>query len=287
MSSMLIFNVLEATIYDVPTAPTPQEGDHHLVKDLAAVSAYLGADRLQECINDGTWYRDELRGLFRHGYIDLRQMGRAEKIYLQLMSQIKKLAHTTESTPEIDKQLDKVADIYHCNFSVFQSLPDVWAIDQLHPIVPLQMLDKEPDRRAILSDITCDSDGKIDRFILAGGISPSLPVHTMNPDTPYYIGAFFVGAYQETLGDLHNLFGDTNVVTINLRDDGGFDVEQEVEGDTIGEVMSYVEYDPRDCMSDFRRLVETAISTGRLKVSDRKPLITAYRESINGYTYYE
>ncbi|MEP5375989.1 MAG: arginine decarboxylase, partial [Hyphomicrobiales bacterium] len=177
--------------------------------------------------------------------------------------------------------------IYHCNFSLFQSLPDVWAIDQLHPIIPLQNLNVAPDRRVVLSDITCDSDGKINRFILADGISPSLPVHSLPKDEPYYLGVFFVGAYQETLGDLHNLFGDTNVATIALREDGGFDLLHEQEGDTIAEVMSYVEYDPKDCIDAFRRMVDAAISKKTLKASDRKALMKAYRESIEGYTYYE
>ncbi|SDR00887.1 arginine decarboxylase [Pseudovibrio sp. Tun.PSC04-5.I4] len=286
-SSMLLFNVLEATLFDAPTAPDPEDEDHHLVKDLAAVHGYLSADRLQECLNDATFYRNELRALFRRGYINLRQMGRAERIYLHLMSKIKELAPPAGSAPEIDEQLNKIADIYHCNFSLFQSLPDVWAIDQLHPIVPLQRLNEVPDRRAVLSDITCDSDGKVDKFILADGISPSLPVHTLEDDKPYYLGVFFVGAYQETLGDLHNLFGDTNVATIDLRADGGFDLLQEVEGDTISQVLSYVEYDPRDCVDAFRSLVDSAISAGTLKVADRRTLMAAYRDSINGYTYYE
>ncbi len=165
-SSMLIFNVLEATLFDAPTAPKPEKDDHHMVSDLAAVEGYLNAERLQECLNDASFYRNELRALFRRGYIDLRQMGRSERIYLHLMSKIKELAPPTGSAPEIDEQLEKVADIYHCNFSLFQSLPDVWAIDQLHPIVPLQRLNEAPDRRAVISDITCDSDGKVDKFIL-------------------------------------------------------------------------------------------------------------------------
>ncbi|KZL16830.1 Biosynthetic arginine decarboxylase [Pseudovibrio axinellae] len=286
-SSMLIFNVLEATLYDAPTAPHPQTDDHHLVSDLAAVKGYLNSERLQECLNDANFYRNELRALFRRGYIDLRQMARAERIYLHLMSKIKELAPPTGSAPEIDEQLEKVADIYHCNFSLFQSLPDVWAIDQLHPIVPLQRLNEAPDRRAVLSDITCDSDGKVDEFILADGISPSLPVHTLEDDKPYYLGVFFVGAYQETLGDLHNLFGDTNVATIDLRADGGFDLLQEVEGDTISQVLSYVEYDPRDCVDAFRKFIDEAVSAGTLKNADRRTLMAAYRDSINGYTYYE
>ncbi len=286
-SSMLIFNVLEATLYDAPAAPSAQPEDHHYVSDLSAVGGYLTADRLQECWNDATFYRNELRALFRRGYVDLRQMARAERIYLHLMARIKDLVARMEGPTDVDDQLENLADIYHCNFSLFQSLPDVWAIDQLHPIVPLQMLDQPPDRRAVLSDITCDSDGKVNKFILADGVSPSLPVHSLPEDTPYYLGVFFVGAYQETLGDLHNLFGDTNVATIDLREDGGFDLLHEQEGDTISEVMAYVEYDPRDCIDAFKKLVDEAISRGTLKASDRRTLMGAYRDSINGYTYYE
>ena len=286
-SSMLIFNVLEATLFDTNSAPAPEPDDHHFVSDLAAVHDYLVEDRLQECLNDATYYRNEMRALFRRGYVDLRQMARTERIYLHLMSRIKALSTHLDHEPEIAEELEKLADIYHCNFSLFQSLPDVWAIDQLHPVAPLQKLNIAPDRRAVLSDITCDSDGKIDRFILADGVSPSLPVHTLTEGEDYYLGVFFVGAYQETLGDLHNLFGDTNVATIELRDDGGFDLLQEVEGDTIAEVLSYVEYDPRDCIDAYRKMVDRAISRGQLKAADRKTLRAAYRDSIDGYTYYE
>ncbi|MEY8842402.1 biosynthetic arginine decarboxylase, partial [Cribrihabitans sp. XS_ASV171] len=286
-SSMLVFNVLESTLYDAPDAPQVEPDDHHMVSDLAAVEGYLSPARLQECWNDATFYRNELRALFRRGYVDLRQMARAERIYLRLMARIKALVATSEEGTDVDDQLETLADIYHCNFSLFQSLPDVWAIDQLHPIVPLQMLDRAPDRRAVLSDITCDSDGKIDRFILADGTSPSLPVHTLPEEDEYYMGVFFVGAYQETLGDLHNLFGDTNVVTIDLKPDGGFELLHEQEGDTISEVMAYVEFDPQDCVAAFRKMVDEAIATGSLKANDRKTLMSAYRDSINGYTYYE
>ncbi len=286
-SSMLVFNVLECTLYDAPTAPDADPDDHHLVSDLAAVRGYLKPDRLQECWNDANFYRNELRALFRRGYVDLRQMARAERIYLNLMARVKALVAALDGETDVDDQLEKLADIYHCNFSLFQSLPDVWAIDQLHPIVPLQMLNQTPDRRAVLSDITCDSDGKVDKFILADGVSPSLPVHSLPEEETYYLGVFFVGAYQETLGDLHNLFGDTNVVTIDLRADGGFDLLHEQEGDTISQVLSYVEFDPTDCVAAFRKLVDGAISAGTLKASERKLIIGAYRDSINGYTYYE
>ncbi|WP_343563375.1 biosynthetic arginine decarboxylase [Kiloniella sp. b19] len=286
-SSMLIFDVLEATLFDAGDSPGVEEGDHHLVSDLAAVGGYLNHTRLQECINDATYYRNELRALFRRGYIDLRQMARAERIYLHLTARFKETARIAENPSEVDAHLERLADIYHCNFSLFQSLPDVWAIDQLHPVVPLQKLNEPTDRRAILSDITCDSDGKIDSFILEDGVHPSLPVHSLSEDETYYMGVFFVGAYQETLGDLHNLFGDTNVATIDLLPDGGFDLLQEVEGDTISQVMSYVEFDPRDCVDAFRKMVDGAISTGKIKARDRRELMSAYRDSINGYTYYE
>ena len=286
-SSMLIFDVLETTLYDAPDAPDAGPDDHHLLADLRAVSGYLVPDRVQECWNDARFYRDELRALFRRGHVGIREMARAERTYLNLMARIKEIAHEAEQNSDLDRELQKIADVYHCNFSVFQSLPDVWAIDQLHPIVPLQMLDQAPDRRAVLSDITCDSDGKLDQFILNGEISSSLPVHTLPEDQPYYLGVFFVGAYQETLGDLHNLFGDTNVVTIDLRADGKFDLLHEQEGDTIAQVLSYVEYDPADCIAAFRKMVDEAISAGDIKANERKTLIGAYRESMNGYTYFE
>ncbi|MCR9147720.1 MAG: biosynthetic arginine decarboxylase [Rhodobacteraceae bacterium] len=286
-SSMLIFEALESTKYDAPDTPEPEPDDNHLVSDLAAVGGYLTPERVQECWNDASYYRDELRALFRRGFVDLRQMARAERIYLSLMSRIKAVVATLEDASDLSDDMRAIADVYHCNFSLFQSLPDVWAIDQLHPIVPLQMLNKTPDRQAILSDITCDSDGKIDRFILADGIYQSLPVHSLPEDEPYYFGVFFVGAYQETLGDLHNLFGDTNVVTIDLRADGKFDLLHEQEGDTISEVMAAVEFDPADCIAAFRKMVDEATSEGTVKTSERKILLDAYRASINGYTYYE
>ncbi len=286
-SSMLLFNVLEATLYDGPSCPGAEPDDHHLMVDLMAVEGYLAANRLQECWNDATFYRNEMRALFRRGTIGLRQMARAERVYLYLMSQIRSQAASDPQAGDLNEALKKEADIYHCNFSLFQSLPDVWAIDQLHPIMPLQRLNETPDRRAILADITCDSDGKVDHFILGDGVAPSLPVHNLEDDKPYYMGAFFVGAYQETLGDLHNLFGDTNVATIQLRQDGRFVLLHEQVGDTIAQVLSYVEYDPYDCLAAFRQKVDAAISDGELKASDRRELVGAYRDSIEGYTYYE
>ncbi|WP_424928761.1 biosynthetic arginine decarboxylase [Amaricoccus tamworthensis] len=286
-SSILVFDVLETTLYDTPDAPDPQEGDHHLLSDMRGILAYLVPERIQECINDAVYYRNEMRALFRRGYIGLREMARGERTHMAIMSRIRGIAQASDLTTEIDMQLNQIADIYHCNFSLFQSLPDVWAIDQIHPVVPLQRLNEEPGRRAILSDITCDSDGKVDSFILSGGLSPSLPVHSIADDEEYFIGAFIVGAYQETLGDLHNLFGDTNVATVDLRPDGGVHLLQDTEGDTIHEVLSYVEYNPRDMIASFKKHVDEAASDGHLTPADRKQLIREYTDSINGYTYYE
>jgi arginine decarboxylase len=204
------------------------------------------------------------------------------------VERIKRLSETVEELPEdVAEALEMQADIYHGNFSLFQSLPDVWAIDQVHPVVPLQRLDEEPTRRCVISDVTCDSDGKIDRFVLADGIHSALPVHDLHEHESYYLGVFFVGAYQETLGDLHNLFGDTNVVTIDLRADGGYDLLHETEGDSISEVMAYVEYDPRDCLDAFKARVEAKVSEGAINAAERRELISLYKDSLSGYTYYE
>ncbi|MGB0904942.1 MAG: biosynthetic arginine decarboxylase, partial [Mangrovicoccus sp.] len=286
-SSMLVFDVLDTTLYEVPERVAPETGDHHYLSDLLEVETYLEPARLQECFNDAVYYRDELRALFRRGQFNLRQMARAERAFLYVLSQINRVAREDDAQGEVMDQLEGFVDYYHCNFSLFQSLPDVWAIDQLHPLLPLQRLNEAPDRRAVLTDITCDSDGKVDRFVLGDGIHRALPVHDLKDDEDYYIGVFFVGAYQETLGDLHNLFGDANVVTISLTEDGGFEIEHETEGDTIAEVLTYVEYDPADCLTAFRKRVEQAVRRGAVNVAERRVLIEAYKDSLAGYTYFE
>ncbi|MEO0621779.1 MAG: biosynthetic arginine decarboxylase [Pseudomonadota bacterium] len=287
-SSMLLFNILEATYYDRAEAEKAEEEDHHHLQSLAEIPSYVSEARLQECMSDADWYREELRALFRRGQIGLREIARAERVYLYAIDRIKRVAAGMDDLPEdVAEALDGQADIYHGNFSLFQSLPDVWAIDQVHPVIPLQRLSETATRRAVISDVTCDSDGKIDRFVLADGVSHALPVHDLRSEEPYYLGVFFVGAYQETLGDLHNLFGDTNVVTIDLRGDGGYDLLHEVEGDSISEVLTYVEYDPRDCIDAFKARVEAQVSSGRLGAAERRQLIALYKDSMSGYTYYE
>jgi arginine decarboxylase len=193
-----------------------------------------------------------------------------------------------EFVPEELQELEPaVADVYYGNFSLFQSLPDAWAIDQLFPIMPVHRLNEVPDRRAILTDITCDCDGKIDRFIDAETERRFLPLHTLREGEPYYIGVFLVGAYQETLGDLHNLFGDTNVVGIGVHEDGTLEFSQEVEGDTVEDVLSYVEFEPKDLRDRFRALAESAVRAGRITPGQRREVLDAFDAGLRGYTYYE
>jgi len=287
-SSLLVFNVLEATHFDSEKEVIPQEGDHPLLLKMLEIQSYLTGDRIQECWNDLKYYRDEVRALFRRNQISLAMTARTERAYLYLMNQIKTVLRDPDAmTDDMHLAMVQAADIYHCNFSLFQSLPDVWAIDQIHPLAPLQRLHERPMRAAILSDITCDSDGKIDKFVLGTGISDTLPVHDLIEGEDYYLGVFFVGAYQETLGDLHNLFGDTNVVTISLGPDGSFDILKELDGDTVYEVLSYVEYEPKQLVAAFKSIVEAAVKDGRLSPADRRQMIRFYTESMNGYTYFE
>ena len=287
-SSMLLSEILEASYFDRAAPITPEEGDHHMLSDMAAIVGYLNPRRVQECLNDAEYYREELRALFRRGVIDIEQVARAEQIFLFLVGRIKDLVAQTPDVPqEVLHELSAHRDIYRTNFSLFQSLPDVWAIDQLVPIAPLQRLNEVPGRRAVLSDITCDSDGKIDQFVLEHGVGNAMPVHELRKGERYFIGIFLIGAYQETLGDLHNLFGDTNVVTVDFNDAGVLELKHEVEGDTVAEVLTYVEYEPKQCLDAFKAIIERAVRAGRLNPSQRKMLMDTYREAINGYTYYE
>ena len=287
-SSMLIFNILETTNFDSKKTQLISEDDHPLLKNMIQIPEYLGLERAQECLNDLNYYRDEIRALFRSGQIDLPNMAKTEETYLFVINKIKTvLSSSTEITEELQDSIDNMADIYHGNFSLFQSLPDVWAIDQIHPIAPIQKHHDYPDKRVILNDITCDSDGIINKFVLKDGVSNTLPLHSIKEDEDYFLGVFYIGAYQETLGDLHNLFGDTNVVTIKLKENGGYQLLHEQEGDTISEVLSYVEYEPKDIINRFKRIVEDAVRSRDLSLSERKQLIQSFKESISGYTYFE
>jgi arginine decarboxylase len=179
-----------------------------------------------------------------------------------------------------------MADIYYCNFSIFQSVPDAWAINQLFPIMPIHRLNEIPLRDGVLADITCDCDGKIENFIDLTGVKKALSLHEVNGDD-YFLGVFLVGAYQETLGDLHNLFGDTNVISIRVFENGEYEFVREIEGDSVADVLSYVEYDPKHMVEQFRRFAEKAIRSKKITVAERKKIMTAYERGLRGYTYYE
>ena len=204
------------------------------------------------------------------------------------MREVNQIAGGLKHAPDEFRGLPKLlADKYFCNFSLFQSLPDSWAIDQIFPIMPIQRLDERPDRTATLQDITCDSDGKIANFISTKNVSHYLPVHSLKSKEPYYVGVFLVGAYQETLGDLHNLMGDTNVVSIRVDPDGGYEYVREIRGDSVADILSYVEYDPRRILDDLRATAERAVRAGRLTPSDRFAVLQAFEDGLRGYTYFE
>lgn len=188
---------------------------------------------------------------------------------------------------ELEHLGEELADIYYGNFSVFQSLPDTWAIDQVFPIMPIHRLNEAPTREAIIADLTCDCDGKIDHFIGADGVRRTLPLHPLKAGEDYYLGVFLVGAYQETLGDLHNLFGDTNVANIRINQDGSFDVVTELQGDSIADVLSYVEYQPDVIKRRFRDIAEQAVRNGNISVAQRQRMLQDFSDSLQGYTYYE
>jgi arginine decarboxylase len=286
--SVLVFNILDVTSAQTSETrpPIPEKLPQNLA-NLIEVHKTLSVENLQESFNDAVYYRDQIRAQFFYGAATLRERGLAEAWFWHILTRISRLLQQQDSTPEDLRDLsDRLVDFYYGNFSVFQSLPDSWAIQQVFPIVPIHRLDERPRQRAVLADITCDCDGKIDRFIDREDTARVLPLHDLRPDQPYYVGIFLVGAYQETLGDLHNLLGDTNVVGIHLED-GRPVYTHEVEGDTVADVLSYVEYSPKDLIARFRRFAETAVAQGRISPKQRREILDLYRAGLNGYTYFE
>jgi len=288
-SSMLLFNILD--VRDHKPGKLPEQWDEdtpEVLKNLRLVLETVTPKNFQECYNDALYYRDEVRELFHRGQATLRERALAENINLAVLDKIAAILPSISRVPaELENLPELLSDIYYGNFSLFQSLPDVWAIDQLFPIMPIHRLDEKPTRDAILADITCDCDGKIDKFASPTGHVNTLPLHPLKADEEYYLGVFLVGAYQETLGDLHNLFGDTNVVSVKVNEDGSFDFQREFEGDSIADVLSYVEYSPSAMLEQFRKKAEVAVREGKISVAMRKQMLKAFRESLQGYTYFE
>jgi arginine decarboxylase len=286
--SVLVFNVLDVNCYmsHVHTTTFPKNANLFL-KNLQEVDAALTDNNLQECYNDAVYYRGELLSLFDHGQIPLRERAYADSLYWHIISRILARLEQMEEIPEELEDLGSdLHDVYYGNFSVFQSLPDAWAIDQLFPVMPIHRLDERPSCSGILADITCDCDGRLDDFLVDGERRSSLPLHPLCDGQEYLLGVFLIGAYQETLGDLHNLLGDTNVVGIGVKH-GKPRYITELPGDTVADVLSYVRYDPKRLLGRFRDLAEQAVQDGAITVTERRTMLAAYEESIRGYTYFE
>ncbi len=257
------------------------------VKNLFEASRELSRKNLLETYHDAVGYRDEVLSLFNLNHLSLAERVLAEDIFWALALRILRMVRDLPEVPEELEGLERMlADTYFCNFSVFQSLPDSWAIEQLFPVLPIHRLAEEPIRRAVLADITCDSDGKIDHFIDRRDVKHVLELHTMGEED-YYLGVFLVGAYQEILGDLHNLFGDTNTLDVTLGAEGGYHIDHVLTGDTVADVLKYVSYDREDLLANVRRFSEVALRAKRISLEESKQLLRVYEQGLAGYTYLE
>ncbi|MEI6243487.1 MAG: biosynthetic arginine decarboxylase [Acidobacteriota bacterium] len=286
--SCLIFNVLGVSDFgdDVVPATNAEEVEQPLV-DLLETYETLTARNALESYNDAQESLDMALNLFNGGYLPLSQRCQAETIYWAICAKIRKLIVQMDDVPEDLQGLDDaLADTYFCNFSLFQSIPDAWAIKQLFPVMPIHRLNEAPTRQAVLGDITCDSDGKLDQFIDRRDVKRTLSLHTFNGD-PYYLGVFLVGAYQEILGDLHNLFGDTHAVHVTLDADGSVVLDAVIKGDTVREVLDYVEFDGDLIVRKLRESTETAVREGRIEFHEAGQFLRFYEDGLHGYTYLE
>jgi arginine decarboxylase len=293
--SVLIFNVVGNSALDRFRVDAKDITEFGALKTLQApvrdlIDAWRNIDerRLVECYHDATTARDQALQMFNLGLLSLDIRGLTERLYWASCSRIRDICRRLDRVPEELEDLENVlSDTYFCNFSLFQSLPDSWAIDQLFPIMPIHRLAQTPTRKAVLADITCDSDGKIDRFVGPRDVKRTLELHELIPGEDYYLAAFLVGAYQETLGDLHNLFGDTHVVHIKLHPEGGWAIEESVKGDTANRVLEYMEYDVAELAPALARDCERAVREGKLTVAESQALKRFYENELNGYAYLE
>jgi arginine decarboxylase len=286
--SVLVFNVLGVAGMgeaDVPPEPPP-DAEQPLI-DLQETYRSLTAKNLLESYHDAQQALDQALNLFALGYLSLDQRCIAENLYWAISRRIQRMARELDYFPEELEGIDAMlSDTYFCNFSLFQSMPDSWAIKQLFPIMPIHRLEEEPTRPAVLGDITCDSDGKVDAFIDRRDVKRTLLLHTFNGGD-YYLGAFLLGAYQEILGDLHNLFGDTNAVHVRLGPAGDVMLDSVIKGDTVREVLNYVQFSSDSLVAKLRRDVETALRESRLTYEESGALLKFYEEGLHGYTYLE
>ncbi len=291
-SSILIFNVVGENRVAKPYIDiTITESDSRVVKELYDIYNDLRPDNLNEYYNDLLEKKRDTMNMFSYGVLSLEQRAKAEDLHWAITTKMVKLAKENTDAEVIFWDLEKeLSDTYYGNFSIFQSLPDCWALDQIFPVMPIHRLNEAPDRRAIIVDMTCDSDGKLDKFIdvEAGGTQAYLEVHELKSNEPYYIGVFLTGAYQETLGDLHNLFGDTNAVHVSIsREDGKYTIKGVVEGDSVEEVLSYLEYNKPELVEKIRLSSEQSIAEGKITKQEAKLLMNYYQQALSGYTYLE
>jgi arginine decarboxylase len=293
--SVLIFDALGSSALDkfrvTGDRAEDYSGEEELpqpVLDLFEAFRSVSERRLVECYHDALTAREQVLQMFNLGLMSLEFRGVAERIYWATCAKIRDSCRKLERLPEELEDLESIlSDTYFCNFSVFQSLPDSWAIDQLFPILPIHRLDERPTRTAVLADITCDSDGKIDHFVSMRDVKRTLELHELRSEEKYYLAAFLVGAYQETLGDLHNLFGDTHVVHVRLHDEGGWWIEEIVKGDTANKVLEYMEYDVAELYPALARDCERAIRDGRMTLAESQALKRFYESELDGYAYLE
>lgn len=288
-SSMLLFNILDVRHY-LPV-PLPESLAKNTPQDLYAlweINQDINLENSLISFQKALLYRTQIRDAFRLGKVTLNDRAMADNLTLAILQKVAEMTQEQENLPDELSNLPKLlADIYYGNFSVFQSLPDMWAIDQVLPIMPIHRLNEKPTREALIADLTCDCDGKIDLFTTGNGLKNTLPLHPIKSGEEYYLGVFLVGAYQETLGDLHNLFGDTHVVSVSIDQQGEFDFVQEIQGDRISDVLSYVEYDPKILIEAFRKRAEKAVRNGKITAVKRQTILSAFKASLDGYTYFE
>ncbi len=286
--SVLVFEVLEtaqlpAWDYDAE----PLEEDHELIHLLYDSWDNMNQSSMLETWHDAQQIREEALDLFSLGMLDLKTRAQVERLFWSIARDVQQMVSEIKRPPEEFLNLPKLlSEKYFCNFSLFQSLPDSWAIDQIFPIIPIHRLDEKPDRYATLQDITCDSDGKIDNFISTRNISHHLPVHVLKSKDSYYIGVFLVGAYQEILGDLHNLFGDTNAVHVSV-DEKGYNIDQVIDGETVAEVLDYVQYNSKKLVRTVETWVTLSVKQGKISAEEGKEFLSNYRSGLYGYTYLE
>jgi len=291
--SVLIFNVLGVSgfdLFDIPKGlPEPKNGEEipQPVRDLFDSYREVTKKNFQEIYHDAVQQRDEALNLFNLGYLSLELRSLTEKLFWGVCGKILKVLKESDYVGDDFENLEaQLSDTYFCNFSLFQSMPDSWAIKQLFPVMPIHRLKEEPTRRGVLADITCDSDGKIDSFIDLRDVKKTLELHEYSGQE-YYIGAFLVGAYQEILGDLHNLLGDTNAVHVTVSDDGTANIEEVVRGDTVREVLSYVQFHSEELVGKLRKQVEAAVREKKITLEEGTQLMKYYEEGMRGYTYLE